>query len=141
MSELFEADVNYLAVVLGAIATQPLGFLWYAQLFPDSWMRFRGYTKADLEGGGGAGVYVVPFLAMVVAAYVLARLVDMVGADSVGDCIAVAAFAWTGFAATVQATQINFSPRSSRKVALFGIESGYQLASLLIIGAIIGAFQ
>lgn len=140
MGDLFEADVNYLAVVLGAIAVQPLGFLWYGRLFQSAWMEQRGLTRADGEGGGPV-LYAMPFVAALLIAYGFARLDDMVGADSVGDCIATAAFAWVSFAGTVQAIQITFSPRVPNKVRLFGIEGGYQLASFLIIGAIIGAFQ
>jgi Protein of unknown function (DUF1761) len=139
--DLFEADVNYLAVILGALAVQPLGFIWYSQLFGARWMQVRGYSEADVRGDATPGVYVVPLIVAAVIAYGLARLVDMVGADSVGDCIAVAAFVWISFAATVQAGQINFSPHATNKVTVFGIEGGFQLASFVIIGAIIGAFQ
>jgi len=135
---IFDADVNYLAVILGAVAVQPLGALWYSTLFREPWMRLRGYSGADTEDGGSAP-YIIGFLASLIVAYVLARLVDMVGADSVADCIAVAAFVWVGFAATVQAMQIAFSPR--RSLALFAIEGGYQLAAFVVMGAIIGAFQ
>lgn len=141
MSELFEADVNYLAVVLGALAVQPLGALWYSMLFSSRWMQLRGYSEADVQGDASPAVYAIPLLASFITAYGLARLVDMVGADSIGDCLAIAAFVWVSFAAMVQVTQINFSPRVTDKVSLFGIEGGYQLASFLIIGAIIGAFQ
>jgi len=136
---LFDADVNYLAVLIGGVAAQPLGALWYSPaLFARPWMRLRGYTEADIEGGDNAG-YVVAFLASLVVAYTLARLVDMVGADSVGDCVAVGAFVWAGFAATVQATQLAFSPNKS--VQLFAIEGGYQLAAFVVIGFVIGLFQ
>jgi hypothetical protein len=136
---LFDADINYLAVILGAIAAQPLGALWYSRsVFGTTWMQLRGYTEEDVAHGGPAP-YVVGFLAALVVAYSLARLVDMVGADSVGECIAIAAFVWAGFAATVQATQIAFSPR--RSVGLFGVEGGYQLTSFVVIGLIVGLFQ
>jgi uncharacterized protein DUF1761 len=135
---LFDADINYLAVILGAIAAQPLGVLWYSRLFGTRWMELRGYTEADVAEGGRFP-YVIGFLAPLVVAYTLARLVDMVGADSVGECVAIAAFVWAGFAATVQATQIAFSPRGS--LGLFGIEGGFQLTSFVIIGVIVGLFQ
>ena len=136
---LFDADINYLAVILGAIAAQPLGALWYSRaVLGTRWMELRGYTEQDVAEGGRTP-YVVAFLAALVIAYSLARLVDMVGADSVGECIAVAAFVWAGFAATVQATQIAFSPR--RSLGLFSVEGGYQLTSFVVIGLIVGLFQ
>ncbi len=136
---LFEADVNYLAVLIGGVAAQPLGALWYSPaLFATPWMRLRGYSQEDVAGGGGVG-YVVAFVASLVVAYGLARLCDMVGADSVGECIAIGAFAWVSFAGAVQATQLAFS--RTRSPALFAIEGGYQLASFVLIGAIVGLFQ
>jgi surface polysaccharide O-acyltransferase-like enzyme len=139
-SMIFDADVNYLAVILGALATQPLGFLWYSNFFGSRWMQARGYTMADIQGGGGMG-YLVSFLGALLIAYTLARLVDMVSADSVLDCIAVAAFVWVGFTATVQASQIAFSPHATSPMAVFAIEGGFYLVSFVMIGAIIGAFQ
>ena len=141
MSDLFEADVNYLAVILGTLAAQMLGFAWYSALFSRRWMAARGYSESDVRGDANPAVYAVPLVVAALIAYGLSRLVDMVGADSVGDCVAVAAFVWVSFAASVQAGQINFSPNVNNKVAVFAIEGGYQLISFLIIGAIIGAFQ
>ena len=140
MDSLFEADVDYLAVVLAAVAAQPLGFLWYGRFFGTTWTRLRGYADADIQETGYS-VYLVTVLTALLMAYVLARLVDMVGANSVGECIAVAAFVWSGFTATVQAGQIAFSPKASERPKLFAIEGGYQLAIMVIAGAIIGAFQ
>jgi hypothetical protein len=140
MSEIFEADVNYLAVILGVIAAQALGFLWYSTMFGERWMAARGYSAEQVQGDASPTVYVAPMVVAALIAYGLSRLVDMVGADDVGECIAVAAFVWICFAGAVQAGQINFSPGAD-KVKTFTIEGGYQLASFVIIGAIIGAFQ
>jgi hypothetical protein len=146
---VFDADVNFLAVLLAAIAAQPLGALWYSRSgLGSAWMRLRGYGPDDVEGGAGIS-YALVFAAALLTAYVLARVVDMVGADSVIDCIGVAALLWAGFAAPVQATQIVFTPRSALGTAaplpgragLLAVESGYQLAAFVIMGAIIGAFQ
>ena len=140
MDSLFEADVNYLAVVLATIAAQLLGFLWYARLFDEAWVSARAIDLSKEEDPGPV-VYLVPLLCAVLIVYSLARLVDMTGADSVGDCIAIAAFAWVGFAATVQLTQINFSEAKVNRLQTFLIEGGYILACFLITGAILGAFQ
>ncbi|MEA2271360.1 MAG: hypothetical protein QOI98_68 [Solirubrobacteraceae bacterium] len=136
---MFDADINYLAVLLGGIAVQPLGALWYTTLFGKPWMRLRGYDQSDVQGGSANVGYFVGFVSALVVAYGLARLSDMVDANSVGDCIALAAFVWSVFAAPVQATQIAFSKTQS--ATLFAIEGGYWLASFVAMGAIVGAFQ
>ena len=141
MSELFEADVNYLAVILGALAVQVLGFLWYSTLFQKPWMAARAIDPSEGEGDPGPAVYLVPLACALIVAYTFARLADMVGAGDVGECIALAAFVWVGFAGTVQLTQINFSESKVKRLPTFLIEGGYQLASFVIIGAIVGAFQ
>ena len=137
---IFGADVNYLAVLIGAVAAQPLGALWYGVLFERSWMQARGYTHADAEGGASPVVYALAFALTLLVAYTLARLVDMVGAEEVGDCIAVAAFAWAGLAGAVQGTQILFSNARS-KLGTLAIEGGYQLATFVLIGFVLGLFQ
>ena len=140
MEELFEADVNYLAVILGALAVQVLGFLWYGKLFQKPWVAARAIDPSEGNDPGPA-IYLVPLACSLLIAYTLARLADMTGADSVGDCIALAAFVWVGFAGTVQLVQINFSESKVKRVPAFAIEGGYQLASFVIIGALVGAFQ
>ena len=137
---MFEADINYLAVVLAALVTQPLGFLWYGPLFSRPWMQARGYDEASMEGGDSPLPYVLALAFAAVIAYSMARLVDMVGADSVGDCLAIAGFVWAGFAGSVQAIQMVFNQAESRTTA-FAIEGGYQLTSFLAMGLIIGLFQ
>jgi Protein of unknown function (DUF1761) len=137
---LFEADVNYLAVILAALAAQPLGFLWYGSLFGSTWVAARGYSHPGEGETPSSMIYIVPLIGALVIAYVLARLADMTGADDVGDCIALGAFVWVGFSATVLGMQINFSETPNKPVA-FAIEGGYYLVSFVIAGAIIGAFQ
>ncbi len=140
MDGLFEADVNYLAVVLGALAAQILGFLWYGKLFYKPWVAARAIDPSEGENPGPI-IYVVPLICALVIAYTLARLCDMVGADSTGDCIAIGAFTWVGFAGTVQLMQINFSEAKVKRIPTFLVEGGYQLATFVIMAAIIGCFQ
>jgi prolipoprotein diacylglyceryltransferase len=140
MHDLFDADINYLAVILGALAAQVLGFLWYGKLFYKPWVAARAIDPSEGENPGPA-IYLVPLVCGVLIAYTLARLADMAGADSVGDCIAVAAFVWVGLAGTVQLMQINFSETRVKRVPTFLIEGGFQLTSFVIIGAIVGCFQ
>ena len=140
MEELFEADVNYLAVLLGGLAAQVLGFLWYGPLFSKPWVEARGIDISEGESPSPL-IYLVPFVCALLIAYAMARLADMTGAGDVGECVALAAFVWVGFAGAVQLVQLNFSEAKVKRTKAFAIEGGYQLVNFLIIGAIIGAFQ
>ena len=42
-------QVNYLAVLVSAIAMIVLGFIWYGPLFGKIWTKEMGWTKADME--------------------------------------------------------------------------------------------
>jgi hypothetical protein len=114
------ADVNYLAVLIAAIAVQPLGFLWYGKLFSARWMALRGYDATDHEGGGPGLGYALAFGLSLIEFFVLSYVVDWAFADSVLECIAIAAFMWLGFVAPVMGMAVIFSDRAS--FALFAIE-------------------
>lgn len=141
MDGIFEADINYLAVLAATVAAQPLGFLWYGPLFGGLWMKARGYTKRQVEADYSPLSYVIPVIASAGIAYGIARLVDMVGADGMGECVLVACFVWASFVAMATMMQVNFSPGTKDKVTTFGIEAGFYLAMFAITGVIVGAFQ
>ncbi len=73
-------QVNWIAVVLGAVFSMLLGFLWYGPLFGKLWLRSIGKKAEELSGS--AGMYVFAFLAALVSAYVLAVLVGALGITS-----------------------------------------------------------
>jgi hypothetical protein len=74
------AQVNWIAVVLGAVFSMLLGFLWFGPLFGRLWLRSIGKKAEDLAGG--AGMYVFAFIGALVSAYVLAVLVGGLGISS-----------------------------------------------------------
>jgi hypothetical protein len=71
------AQVNWIAVVLGAVFSMLLGFLWYGPLFGAIWMRSIGKKQEELRSS--AGMYIFAFLGALVSAYVLAVLVGALG--------------------------------------------------------------
>jgi hypothetical protein len=71
------AQVNWIAIVLGALLSMLLGFLWYGPLFGKVWLRSIGKKQEELQSR--AGMYVVAFLAALVTAYVLAALIAGLG--------------------------------------------------------------
>jgi hypothetical protein len=133
------AGINYLAVVLAALASWLIGALWYSA-FARPWMLALGKTKAELVGPSGKPSplpFVVAFLAQLVMAWVLAGIVGHLGPGQVtlANGVVSGFFVWLGFVVTSQVVNHGFS---GQRLMLTVIDSGHWLAALVIQGAIIG---
>lgn len=139
---MFEG-IHPLAVLVSAIACMILGFLWYSpMLFAHPWMRLMGYDPNDktklAEMRKGAGKqYGLSFVASIVAAVVLAKIIDLTSVNTVLYGMKVGFAVWLGFVATVQLTGALFGRQPSK---LFLINTGYQLVCYLAMGAILAVW-
>lgn len=133
--------VNYLAVIVAALATFFIGALWYSpMLFAKQWKKAHGYTEEKLKEMQKTAMpaYVVSLVCYLVMAYVLAMFIGLMHVASVKGGIWVGFFAWLGFAATIGLTANMFS---DKKLSTYIIAAGYQLVYLLVMGAILGAWR
>lgn len=136
-----EVTINYLAVLVAAIASMVIGFVWYSPiLFAKQWMKLMGYTKASLDKQKNEmnKTYAISSVAALVTAYVLAHIIQYAGASDVMGGMMTAFWVWLGFVAPVQLTDVLFG---GKKYELFGINTGYQLACLLVAGAILAMWR
>ena len=135
-------EVNYVAVVIAAIGAMVVGFFWYSKAFLGKpWMKLMGYTDESMEKAkkGMGKLYVLSFLLSLVTAYLLSHVMTMsqyfYGFEDVPTGLTSAFWMWLGFIMPVQATEVIFG---GKKWSLFGINTGYQLAALLLMGIILG---
>jgi hypothetical protein len=137
------AGVNLLAVLVAAIATMVVGFLWYSpMLFARPWMVLMGYNpddKAALEEmRKGAGKnYAVAFVLGLVSAFVLGKIVQVTTVNTALYGLKIAFAVWLGFVTTVQLTAVLFAKKPFQ---LYVIDTGYQLVSYLAMGAILAVW-
>jgi hypothetical protein len=135
--------VNLWSVLVAAVATMVVGFLWYSPiLFARPWMVAMGYDPEDkakiAEMQKGAGpLYGIAMLASLLAAFVLGKVLDGLTINSALYGLKVAFAVWLGFVATVQLTDTLFG---KKPIKLFLINTGYQLVCYLAMGAIVGAW-
>jgi len=135
--------VNLLGVLVAAISTMVVGFLWYSpMLFAKAWVREMGYDMNDKakmeEMKKSAGpAYAGSFVASLVSAFVLALFLHWTRAENWQFGMLVGLHVWLGFVATVQLTGVLFMKQSMK---LFAINTGYQLVCYLVMGAILGAW-
>ncbi len=132
-------NVNFVAVLVAAIASIVLGFLWYGPLFGKKWASLMGWgkmnkaTMAKMKKSAGKG-YAVGFLTAIVMAYVLAHFVSYAGAVTAIEGAQAGFWAWLGFVATVTAGSVLWEGKPKN---LYFLNNGYQLISLMVMGAIL----
>ena len=132
--------INLWPVLVAAVATMVVGFVWYSPLlFARSWMRLMGYDPDDkakvqeMQKSAGRS-YGISFVASLVTAFVLAKIIDITTVNSVLYGMKVGFAVWLGFVATVQLTEVLFAKKPTK---LFLINTGYQLVCYLAMGAIL----
>ena len=69
------ANVNYLAVIVAAVAGFAVGAVWYAFLFSKPWLAAVGFTEADVKQGRSALPFVFSGIALLIMAWVLSTIV------------------------------------------------------------------
>ena len=136
--------VNVLAVLVCAVATMVVGFVWYSpMLFANPWMKLMGYDPndkakiAEMQKSAGPS-YGMSFIASILAAFVLGKLISVAGFSTAFDGLKIGLVVWLGFVTTVQLTSALFSRQPNK---LYMINTGYQLVCYVVMGAILGAWR
>jgi uncharacterized protein DUF1761 len=137
-------SLNWLAILVAAISTMVVGFLWYSPLlFAKPWMREMGYDPNDKakiqEMQKSAGpAYAGSLVASLLSAFTLALIFHGLGASDLHVGLTASFHIWLGFVATVQLMGALFMKQSMK---LFAINTGYQLVCYLVMGAILVAWR
>src|SRR5207302_3628539 len=98
--------VNLWAVLVAAVATMPLGFLWYSPLlFANPWMKLMGYDPndkakiAEMQKSAGPA-YGMSLIASLLSAAVLAKIIALADATTAPYGMIIAFAVWLGFVTT-----------------------------------------
>lgn len=138
------SGINFLAVGVSAVVCMILGFLWYSPFLAGRpWMIAMGMNPEDKEAikkmQQGAGMlYAISFVASLVSALVLAKLITVTNVRNVFLGMKLAGAIWLAFVATVQLTGNLFT---KKPIKLFFIDTGYQLLCYLAMGAILAKWR
>lgn len=140
VSEAF-LRINYLAILVAAVASMGLGFLWYSPLIlGKQWMKEKGYTTDSLKKDQKdmSKLYGLSFVVSLITAYVLSHVMALsqafYGNPDLMTGLMTAFWSWFGFMMPVQITATIFG---SKNWKLFGIDTGYQLVSILAVGTVL----
>lgn len=131
--------VNWIAVVVAAVASMALGAAWYMVL-AKQWMAALGKTREQVMAGSGGNAtpFIIAFLMQLVMAYSLALFVPkLMGATTVTNGLIVGFHVWIGFVITSMIINHRYQ---GNKWSLTVIDGGYLLGVLLVQGVVIGLF-
>jgi hypothetical protein len=136
-SEVF-GSINYLAVIVAALSSFIIGWIWYGPLFGKSWMRLHGFTEKDLKEGtlSMPVIMIVNYIATALAALAIAMFIGPEANAGFGIFagLMIAVF-WIG------TSRLNDVLYERKPWGLFFINVGYTLIIYVIMGAILGAWH
>ena len=133
-------NVNYLAVLVAAIASMVVGFLWYGPLFGKMWMGLMNFDKKKMNEAKKKGMgktYVLAFLTSLIMSYVLAHFVNYVQATTIVDGVVLGFWLWIGFFATTQLGMVLWEGKPTK---LYLINTLHNLVALAVMGTILAVW-
>jgi multidrug transporter EmrE-like cation transporter len=124
--------VNYWAVLVAALANFVLGWIWYGPLFGKQWMKLTGMKPSEQDKKDLPKNSVVMLVSSLIMAYVLLHFTA--ASESLNMALEWAVWLWLGFIATVTLGGVLWK---REPVALWTLDNGYRLLSLLFMTAIL----
>lgn len=136
-SEVF-GSINYLAVIVAALSSFIVGWIWYGPLFGKAWMRLHGFTVEELKDSNMSMpvIMVVNYIATALAALAIAMFIgpEANAAFGIFAGLMIAVF-WIG------TSRLNDVLYEKKPWGLFFINVGYNVVIYVIMGAILGVWH
>lgn len=137
--------VNYIAVIVAAIANMVVGFLWFGPIFGKQWVKMMGWTPEEMKEAQKKGMtksYVIAIIGSLLTAWVIAELTVILGSylylTGIMAGFKAGFIGWIGFVVPVGLSTVAWEGKSWK---LWLLNVGYYLVALLVMGAIIGAWM
>jgi hypothetical protein len=129
------AGINWIAVIVGVVVSNALGFLWYGPFFAETWMKAIGKRREELQANPAQ--YLVTIVGSLITMVVLAAAVGAFGASGVVQGAILGAVLWVGIGGVSGYVSNLFEGRNAQ---IWAINSGYNLVIFVIMGAVFAAW-
>jgi hypothetical protein len=137
-----ELQINMVAVLVAVVANFVLGFLWYTPLFGKAWAKELGFDTSVKPASGELAkgmIFMVigNFLMAYVFAHNIAAWSFVPGMDQMSktaSLMSTVIFTWLGFYLPVDIGVVAWEKKSWK---LFGINTGYHFAMLLVAAIVL----
>ncbi|MBI3412696.1 MAG: DUF1761 domain-containing protein [Candidatus Aenigmarchaeota archaeon] len=134
--------INLLVVFGSAVVSVLIGMAWYSPgMFGKFWTFYSGMTSKKInpmkKSGNVTRAYILSFAGSLVTAYILAYFLYYTGSTTAFEGAKKGAMMWAGFVLTAMAAGVLYEGRPKE---LLVINNGYQLVSLMAMGAILAVW-
>lgn len=138
-----EIEIRWFAVVLATLSSFLVGGIWYApNVFGETWRKLIKMDKKTMKKGLKPTVWATTIFAAFLQAFALAYITflsySFFDVSWMAVALMTALWLWMGLQVSMVLTHDAFEQRPSK---LSYITMGNQLATLLVMGAMIGLFQ
>ena len=133
------ANVNFVAILVAALANVFLGALWYSPLlFGKQWMKLANMKKEDMNKKDGNKAMIGSLIGALITGYVLANLIAVINVVTVSGAILFSFWIWLGFVATSTLAAVLYE---KKKPALYYIYNLYYFVGLALMSIIIAMWK
>jgi len=135
-----QVSVNFWSVLVAAIVSFVVGWVWYGPLFGKTWKNLMGFTDEvmmSMKMKAGTAM-VTGFISALVTSYVLAHFVVLLNLTTVEEACQLAFWLWLGFVATVMLGSVLWEGKSMK---LFVLNAAENLVALVLAAVILVLWQ
>ena len=135
-------QLNWLAVIVGAVIYFALGAVWFTPaVFGRPWQRAIGWDESRTPPEMNPVSYVAPALFYIVAAVATGMLAAATGSETIGEGLVLGLVVAIGYALMVTAVDAVFDPNKPRPWVWFAISGAYHLVGLVIVAVIVSVWR
>jgi hypothetical protein len=135
-------QLNWLAVIVGAVVYFALGALWYSPvLFGRAWQRSIGWDESRTPPQQSAMTYVAPLIAYVVMAIAVGMLAAATGSDTLTDGLILGLVIGVGLSLAHTFVDASFDPNKPEPWTWFAINGVYHTLGLIIVAVIVAVWR
>lgn len=139
--DLLNIQVNYWAILVGALFHMVLGYFWYSPyLFGKQWMELMNISPERINqtrNQGMAKFYAAQFLASIVKVWVLSIFINLIVIFNFWGGVVIGLLAFIGFVFTTELGGLLWEGKSWK---LLAINMGYHAITLGVIGGILSVW-
>jgi hypothetical protein len=134
-------ELNWLAVIVGALLYFALGALWYMPFaFGKAWMRSIGWKDGE-QPAASAVTYAAPALFALVSSIATALLANATGSTDIGSGIALGLVVGIGYGLAISAYEAVFDPHKPEPWTWLAISGSYHVVGLLIVAVVVSVWR